>query len=92
MKRDYERSLADINEAIRLNPTDANSLNMRGEVYLLKGEWKAALSDLSEAIHLAHQDGLYRVNRNRLYTLLAEYDKLIKTEPKRIVSSTLPAQ
>jgi len=75
MKRDYERSLADLNEAIRLDPTDANSFNIRGGIHLLKGQWKAALSDFSETIRLDPQDGICRVNRSLLYNLLAEYDK-----------------
>ena len=47
-----DAALADLTEAIRLNPNDANAYNLRGVVYLEKRDTERAIADYTEAIRL----------------------------------------
>ena len=48
----YDEAIAELNEAIRLEPDLARAYNARGFVYLLKRDFKSALPDFDEAIRL----------------------------------------
>src|SRR4029078_533755 len=50
--REYDRAVADYNEAIRLDPPNAVLYNNRGSSYYSKGDCDRALPDYSEAIRL----------------------------------------
>ncbi len=50
-KGDYDRAIADFNEAIRLDPK-ANTYSNRGNAYNDKGDHERAIPDLNEAIRL----------------------------------------
>ncbi len=45
-------AIQDYTEAIRLKPNDAYYYSNRGDVRLLKGEYKDAINDFNEAIRL----------------------------------------
>ena len=51
-KREYDRSIADFSEAIRLNPSLGQSYFQRGNVYWRKDDLDLAMADYSEAIRL----------------------------------------
>jgi tetratricopeptide (TPR) repeat protein len=51
-KGDYDRAIADFNEAIRLDPKSANAYSNRGNAYNDKGDHERAIADLNEAIRL----------------------------------------
>ena len=55
-KMDYDRAIADVNEAIRLDPKHANAYNGRGTVYRAEGDNDRAISDFNEAIRLDPKD------------------------------------
>jgi len=52
MSSEHDRTIADLTEAIRLNPTDAQAFAKRGDTYRKKGEYDRAIADLTEAIRL----------------------------------------
>ncbi len=54
-KKEYDRAIADYNEAIRLNPQDAGFFNSRGDAWLDKKDYDRAIADFSEAIRLIPQ-------------------------------------
>jgi TIR domain/Tetratricopeptide repeat len=56
----YDRAIADFNEAIRLNPSYALALGNRGLVYAKKDSYDRAIADFDEAIRLC-----LNVQRNR---------------------------
>jgi tetratricopeptide (TPR) repeat protein len=52
MKGDYDRAIADLTEAIRLDPKYVWAYASRGEAYRMKGDYDRAIADLTEAIRL----------------------------------------
>lgn len=50
-KRSYE-AMTVVNEALRLNPSDVDTLNLRGDIYLALGQVNSAEGDYREALRL----------------------------------------
>ena len=51
-KGDYDRAIADYNEALRLDPKDASAYNNRGSAYAGEGDHDRAIADYNEALRL----------------------------------------
>src|SRR5262245_39755134 len=51
-KGDFDRAIADCDEAIRLAPKYAWAYHTRGNAYRMKGDFDRAIADASEAIRL----------------------------------------
>src|SRR5437763_16510929 len=51
-KHEYDRAIADCDDAIKLNPKDAKSYYVRGLAYHLKGEYDRAIADFDQTIKL----------------------------------------
>src|SRR6202034_1954941 len=49
---EFDKAIQDYDEAIRLNPKDANVFNNRGTAYVSKGNFDRAIIDFDEAIRL----------------------------------------
>lgn len=75
-KHDYDRALADYNEAIRLFPNVVESLDARATMLAEKGNYRAAISDYTAALKLP-RSGYVSVNRGDAYLRLKEYDKAL---------------
>jgi tetratricopeptide (TPR) repeat protein len=52
MQGNYERAIADLNEAIRLDPKSAVAYNNRGSAYAFQGDIDRAIADFSASIRL----------------------------------------
>ena len=48
----FDRAIADLDEAIRLDPNFAVAYNNRGDAYRQKGELERAIADFNEALRL----------------------------------------
>ena len=57
MKDNSERAIADYNQAIELDPQDAEYHTTRGEVYVEKGDLERAIADFSMAIKYEQKHG-----------------------------------
>ncbi len=75
--RDLERAIADLNEAIRLDPKFALARTNRGWAYIEKGEYDQAIADLNEAIRLDPQSFRAHNLRGWAYAEKREYDSAI---------------
>ena len=60
---EYDKAIADDNEAIRLNPKFDTAVSNRGEIWRLKGDLTKALADQDEAIRLNPKNGTNLVLR-----------------------------
>jgi tetratricopeptide (TPR) repeat protein len=76
LKGEYDRALQDYEQAIRLNPENANAYNNRGVIYRIKGEYGRAIADYDEAIWLTNGDfpAAY-YNRALVYAEKGDYEK-----------------
>jgi tetratricopeptide (TPR) repeat protein len=79
LKGEYDRALQDYEQAIRLNPVNANAFNNRGIVYRIKGEYDLAIGDYDEAIFLKHGDfPVAYYNRALAYTDKGNYELALR--------------
>jgi tetratricopeptide (TPR) repeat protein len=62
-RRHYDRAIADFNEAIWLDPNNANAFHNRGVSYSIKGDNDRAIADFNEAIRLNPNDALFFCHR-----------------------------
>ena len=76
-KGEYDRAIADYNQAIKLNPDDATAYTNRGGAYNEKGEYDRAIADLNRAIELNPDDAVAYNNRGYAYRQKGEYDRAI---------------
>jgi lipoprotein NlpI len=88
-KGDNDRAMADLNEAIRLNPKLAMAFNNRGAAYNERGDNDRAIADFNEAIRLDPKSGLAYFARGRSYFFagsveraLADFNQASAPEPK----------
>jgi tetratricopeptide (TPR) repeat protein len=78
LKGEYDHALQDYEQAIRLNPDNANAFNNRGIIYRIKGNYDHAIADYDEAIWLKNSDfpaAFY--NRALAYDDKGEYDRAL---------------
>ena len=87
---DYERAVEAFDEAIRLDPRDAEAYYLRGSAYSYLGRFKRALEDGSAAILLDPTDasshnerGAGHLNEGRYRRALEEYEEAIRLDPER---------
>lgn len=82
--KEYQKAIADYNEAIRLNSQDSDAYYNRGLAYYYLKEYQKAIVDYDEAIHLNPQDADAYVGRGNTYNILKEYQKAIADYTKAI--------
>ena len=75
-KNEYDRAIADFDEAIRLDPKDGAAFSARGAMYSIKGEYDRAIADSNAAISLTPNGTTYS-NRGFVYNNRGEYDRAI---------------
>ena len=87
-KKEFDRAIADCNEAIRLTPNEPSLFFNRGNVYNDKGQPDRAIQDYDRAIRLNSNDALAFFHRgsswekkNNLQNALADYKKYSELNP-----------
>ena len=74
---DLDRSLADIEQVIRLDPDDAFAVGARGDIRLVKKEYDRALADYSKAVALAPDFDLALIGRGIVFLATGKYDSAV---------------
>jgi tetratricopeptide (TPR) repeat protein len=74
---DYDKAIADCDEAIRLNPNDSGAFNNRGNAWTDKAEYDKAIADYSAAIRIDPKCAIHWVGRGIASTAKREYKRAI---------------
>ncbi|MEL6579876.1 MAG: tetratricopeptide repeat protein [Cyanobacteria bacterium J06621_12] len=73
----YQVVIADLNEAISINPEFAEAHKIRGDSYLKLEQYDKARADHTQMIALEPENASAYISRARLYEELEQYDKAI---------------
>ena len=85
----YEQALNDITQSIKLNPTNANFLVMRSEIYKALGRYEPALSDINCAMQIdQNQQMLVYNSRGLLLSYLGRYEEAIESYKQALKDET----
>jgi len=93
-KGQYDLALEDYEQAIRLNPSNANAYNNRGIVYRIKGEYARAIADYDEAIWLKNGDypaayynrALAYADKGEYELSLRDFDVVMRFNPRNALA------
>jgi len=78
-KKDYEKSLKQINKALELNPKQAQALNLRAQLYVIDGKIHKAKDDYLKAVEIKPAYVIAQYNLALLYDVyLQEINLAIK--------------
>jgi len=83
-KGEYDKAIADYDQAIRLNPKYAWAYHNRGYAWYGKGEYDKAIADYDKAIALDGKLAMAYNDRGRAWYAKQEYDKAIADYAKAI--------
>jgi tetratricopeptide (TPR) repeat protein len=85
---DYERAIADFNQAIRLSPNNTEYWTARGDAFGYKGDYDRAIADYGQVLRLNPDDASTYAKRGDAYgdkmdydRAIADYDQAIKLDP-----------
>lgn len=85
---DLDRCLADIEEAIRVDPANAVAVGARGDVHLARKDYERALADYTKAVALDPNNalifvgrGMARVATHDLDRALADFEQAVRLQP-----------
>jgi tetratricopeptide (TPR) repeat protein len=74
---DYDRAIADLSQAIRLNPKDDNAYNWRAYAYSQKRDYDRAIADYNQAIRLNPNYESAYYSRGLAYYMKKDYNRAI---------------
>jgi tetratricopeptide (TPR) repeat protein len=77
MGGDLDRGLADVEQAIRLDPNDVVALGARGDLHLVKKDYPQALADYDAAIAADPSSSLALVGRGIAFLATGDLDRAI---------------
>lgn len=87
-KGDLDRAIADVTEAIRIDPLHAYRFEERGEIWIKKREFQRAVDDLNQAIRLDpsrafrfHSRGLAYLGLGDTTRAIADFTEAIRLDP-----------
>jgi tetratricopeptide (TPR) repeat protein len=94
LKGEYDHALQDYEQAIKLNPGNANAYNNRGIIYRIKGEYARAIADYDEAIWLKNGDfpaayynrALANADKGEYEKSLRDFDVVMRFNPRNALA------
>jgi tetratricopeptide (TPR) repeat protein len=85
MNKDYRKALADIEEALKLEPTNSDAIAARGQCRADMGDLAEALNDFDRALEINKSEvrarigrGVVRAKQRRYAEALSEFENVIK--------------
>jgi tetratricopeptide (TPR) repeat protein len=88
-KHEYDKALADFNEALRLDPQNSPAFNGRGWAWYNKREYAKALADYDNALRLDpkaayafNNRGLVWYDKKEYAKALADFNEALRLDPK----------
>jgi tetratricopeptide (TPR) repeat protein len=85
---DLDQCLADIEEAVRLDPTNALAVGSRGDVHLARKEYERALADYTTAASLDPNNALVFIGRGMVHVAtrdldraMADFEQAVRLQP-----------
>jgi tetratricopeptide (TPR) repeat protein len=88
-KGDVDRALADLDEALRLEPGNEEAHSTRGTIHLMRGDYVRARADLDEAVRLSpgssaawNNRGLVRMNQGDPVGAREDFTRAIELSPR----------
>src|SRR5262249_6279407 len=91
-KGEYDRAIADLDEAIQLRPKLANPYSHRGFAYGKKGDYERAMADLNKAIELDPKYARGHTNRGLIYEAKGELGPALAMDPKLLTAGKEAAE
>ena len=85
VKRDYDNAVADCNQAIELDPSNAYPYELRGTAYRGKGDYNSAITDFNKAIILDPKNAYPYELRGAAYLNNGDYNSAITDFNKAII-------
>ena len=89
LKANYAQAIDDFNEAIRLEPGNANAFNNRGVAYRNMGDLDRAVADYDQAIRIKpdytaayYNRGLALTDKNEYARAIADFTAVLRVDPK----------
>jgi len=94
LKGEYDHALQDYEQAIRLNPDNANAYNNLGVIYRIKGDYDRAIADYDEAIWLKNGDfpaafynrALAYADKGEYVHSFADFDVVLRFDAKNALA------
>ncbi len=85
-KKDYDRAIAEYNQALRLDPNYVYAYNNRGLVYYNLKDYDRAIADYNQALKLdPHYTAAYN-NRELAYKDKKDYAQALKLDPNKAIN------
>ncbi len=75
--KDYDRAIADYNQALRLDPKNVNAYYDRGGAFDEKQDYDRAIADFNQALRLDPKNVDTYINRGRAFDEKQDYDRAI---------------
>jgi tetratricopeptide (TPR) repeat protein len=73
----YDKSLLDLNEALRIDPDDVRYLELRSITYSALGQHDRAFADLHHAMQIKRNDSDVLITRAKAYRALGRYEEAL---------------
>jgi tetratricopeptide (TPR) repeat protein len=74
----YKRAIEEYDQALELNPSDAEAYNNRGLAYSDLGQYERAIQDYDQALDINPQLAEAYINRGTVYHDLGQYERAIQ--------------
>jgi len=93
LKEDYDKAIADYDEAIRIQPRFSFAYENRGSAWKSRREYDKALADYNEAVRLGPNDAAVYYNRGSVWNLkkaygqaVADFGEAIRLDPENTLA------